>query len=982
MNEEEIRSKLLLPFLVDLGFEASDIKLEQSFSIRLGRSVHRISGRSDILCKLNGKNLFIIEVKRDSNKLSQNDIDQGISYATALIDGIAPFTIITNGITTKIFDSVTRKELSGTKISGQSNFWQNGCTLSTEEELRIRFVALKNFISFSSDNLKVFCESQVWDRMGPIKGNLNSMNSKFVEELHLRRNGLHTVFDDFITSEFSVFGLVGEAGVGKTSSMCYLALNSLKDKFVLFYNAAIFNKSPLHYISNDLNLFFSGKSESDHILKKLDELGRLVNKSVIIFIDGIDESADPNFSYELSEMAHAVGKLEFIKIIVSCKSNIWDRYMKVRDTYTHLHEQLSKFHIPIPQLNNNPGFILCVFNDEELNELIPSYKKAFGFKGEISKSLHEELKNGFFLRIFSEVYFNKEIPEKVNYKELLKRYIHKSLEKTEIGVEIGLRILSKIGKLLLNNEYDEWAFYKNEGLEVESLLEGLGLSMYESLPEDLFDRNLLQRSNNEDSYNIAFYYSKIRDYIICYHTYSLEKLNKDDFHNVLEEFFKNYIGQSAIDFYMTNASTSHRVALSNFKMNKALSYVAGYENYLNRNFNNFKSKFDPKTENDIGIILPIDLINRDGYALFPLKSDSENRLQYFNLHNPFSGGYNDDPLIQKGVQIVYGTHLSLMGPNQDKVIKKNVFEQVKKLIEKGKFVAYNSDILLCEKVLLIVYFYHKRLGYDFKIEDLMLPRFDKLYPIDLKDLINRIYWFRAVEYYKRKFVPSNQLAHLVEEMLKDPKGIPEYNVIGDTPPFKELFKIVSILLERGHTHIHKHYLPSADRAVSETKAIFERDRQQFYNQVRSLQFSEHQAKLYIEEFFKCLEICYKEFIEYCFPNFTEEFLFLKDIPHEYFFYSSNSSANEWRMMGYRKSPTGQLKFNFRKISKNYQDPFEKDGLRFLRGFSLEMILYNRDSITTVDRIKTGKVDDYSVLRNWVYQMLKSDIEDLYDNMGV
>ena len=52
MNEEEIRSKLLLPFLVDLGFEASDIKLEQSFSIRLGRSVHRISGRSDILCKL------------------------------------------------------------------------------------------------------------------------------------------------------------------------------------------------------------------------------------------------------------------------------------------------------------------------------------------------------------------------------------------------------------------------------------------------------------------------------------------------------------------------------------------------------------------------------------------------------------------------------------------------------------------------------------------------------------------------------------------------------------------------------------------------------------------------------------------------------------------------------------------------------------------------------------------------------------------
>jgi hypothetical protein len=96
MKEEEIRGKLLLPFLEDLGFNLSEISLEKSFSIRLGKTKHIINGRSDILCKRNGKNLFIIELKSDSISITQNDIDQGISYARALLDDIAPFTIITN----------------------------------------------------------------------------------------------------------------------------------------------------------------------------------------------------------------------------------------------------------------------------------------------------------------------------------------------------------------------------------------------------------------------------------------------------------------------------------------------------------------------------------------------------------------------------------------------------------------------------------------------------------------------------------------------------------------------------------------------------------------------------------------------------------------------------------------------------------------------------------------------------------------------
>lgn len=173
MNEEDIRGKLLLPFLNDLGFDLSEISLEKTFTIRLGKSQQTIKGRSDILCKRNGKNLFIIELKSDSISITQNDIDQGISYARLLLDDIAPFTIITNGKTTRVFDSISREELKGT-ISDKSTFWKNEYTLSTDDEIRIRYEALKNFISLSPENLKTFCETQVYDRMGHIIGNTDN----------------------------------------------------------------------------------------------------------------------------------------------------------------------------------------------------------------------------------------------------------------------------------------------------------------------------------------------------------------------------------------------------------------------------------------------------------------------------------------------------------------------------------------------------------------------------------------------------------------------------------------------------------------------------------------------------------------------------------------------------------------------------------------------------------------------------------------
>lgn len=974
MTEEDIKAKIILPYIQDLGFDVSELTLEKSFKIRLGKTTHA-TGRLDILCKRYNKNLFVIELKSDTVPLTNDDRDQGISYAR-LLDDIAPFTIVSNGIETKVYNSITKEELKG-QISEKSTFWKNGYSLSTDEEIRIRYEALKNFISLTPENLKIFCEAQVNDRMGQIIGSIDNPFSKFVKDLYIQRQELQIAFNNFLNSAESTFGLVGNAGVGKTNAICSLTLQNLEDSFVFFYNAAII-KSPTECIAQDLNLTFSSRTETDTALKKLNELGRFANKKVLVFIDAIDESTNPNITHELSELALIAKNLDYIKIVISCKSNIFNSILKINDNPTHLYDELKKSHHSIGDLGNNPGFLLTEFTDKELNDILPLYKKAFDFKGVISNSIAQELKNGFFLKIFCEVYSGKPVPNKINDKELIKKYIKQSLYKTTIGFISGLRILSAIGKIIINHEYTSWESFKDEGLDVNQILEKLNFSLDENIPEDLFTRNILIKSNTEESYNISFYYSKIRDYIICFHSYQLDKFSDDEFYNVLCDFYQNHIGKSAIDFYIENAKPSHLNTMVKFKKDKALSYVENYNLYLENNFKKFKNKFDPYTDGNIAILLPRDLINGHGYGLLPLKSESDDKLIFENFGSTLSA--DSDIMWRLGVNTMYGSYEYLLIRNQDSIIKKNVFKELKKIMEKGRISAYNSNILLIEKISVIVYYYHKKLGYEFNVNDFYLPRFETIYPLDLQDLRQRINRFKFIEFYRYQVIDNSKLYELVEKALKENHEVPQHNTTGDTAPFKELGKIVDILLDQGINEIKQHYLPLPDKSIEESKIFYNENRKDNWEKVRTFQYSHKQAELYFIEFFRQFEICYKEFVEDCFPTFKDEFPFYKSIPHEYFFYTKDGEINNWGMFGYRPCRTGKFEMHFEEAEPSWELG-KKDKLNSLRTFSLDRILrindFTRYPVKTVDKINTSNVDEYCVLRNWIYMFLEDDMKEIF-----
>src|SRR5436305_2025552 len=111
-SEEDIRAKVVMIWLADHGFSLTDISVEFSFEIRLGRKIltndwqqskkdssQVFRPRADILVRsCDGRNLLIVEVKSPDESLDNDVREQGICYARLLRKGgIAPFVILTNG---------------------------------------------------------------------------------------------------------------------------------------------------------------------------------------------------------------------------------------------------------------------------------------------------------------------------------------------------------------------------------------------------------------------------------------------------------------------------------------------------------------------------------------------------------------------------------------------------------------------------------------------------------------------------------------------------------------------------------------------------------------------------------------------------------------------------------------------------------------------------------------------------------------------
>ena len=307
-SEDDVRTKVVVPWLLARGFSLATLSIEFSFRIRLGRSVSRVGGgatsrddtyatyspRADILVRNEqGENLLIVEVKAPGQALDDQARDQGISYARCLAEGnIAPFVVVTNGHSARVFDSISRSEVGEDVQLRDACATRSLCVMP--DELALRSEALEALISFSPANLMAFCEAQTRFRMKPLFGEKLDSDKKYIPSLFVQRAEVASHLSKALDEKgHRVTLLIGHPQVGKTNVVCHTVIERIaRGQPCLFYPAISLQRPLLVEIGDDFEWEFFGASDTgSQLVRKLNKVLHRTQKKLTIFIDGLNETS-------------------------------------------------------------------------------------------------------------------------------------------------------------------------------------------------------------------------------------------------------------------------------------------------------------------------------------------------------------------------------------------------------------------------------------------------------------------------------------------------------------------------------------------------------------------------------------------------------------------------------------------------------------------------------------------------------------------
>jgi len=340
-NEEELKVRFLVPLLERLGIHRDDLHLEESFRFKAGRStlvevvasaLQEKRPRLDMLVTRGGRNLFVIEAKAPSSKLTDEDGLQAISYAR-LVHPIAPYALVTNGRDTCLYDTNTRSTISPPDVRLDGGF---EIKLPSSDD----FDALDCFLRLTPENLMRFCRAQTDDNMRALRGSPADLTKKYIPELHLPRSTVGNALRDFLHSSESTLALVADSGIGKTCCMCYRASELLDaGRPVLFLRGSELEQRLLGRLAEEFAWTFSETMTPPALIKRLSQVAG--EKGLVIFLDAIDEWPEENAYPQLGSLArHLLGTQ--VKLVVSCKASGWSSFVEDRGTATDFSTYVAK----------------------------------------------------------------------------------------------------------------------------------------------------------------------------------------------------------------------------------------------------------------------------------------------------------------------------------------------------------------------------------------------------------------------------------------------------------------------------------------------------------------------------------------------------------------------------------------------------------------------------------------------------------------
>lgn len=681
--EEDIKVKVIVAWLHSLGFSEDELSFEQRLIAQTENN--RIQNRFlDILVKRDGRHLFVIEVKNDEKKLTDRDRDQAVQYARMLKPN-PPIAIVTNGISSKMFNVLDSREIMAEEDA-------HGYALGLEDIANIYDNVFKHFISFTSENVKTFCEAQTRKEMKTLVGSREDRNKKYIPELYVPSKKSINAVNDFLKSEKSVFAFIGESGSGKTCVMCDLARQLSDERHVLFYRAVHLTDSIEEKITADFNWQFSTQRDIAPLFKRLSELSQ--EQELVIFVDAVDEWSLPTKVEHLGNFAARI-RNKNIKLIISCKSGQWSRFVGISGVQTALSQEV------YPTQGGRIGYHIGPFENEELYGpagLIQKYRDFYEFHGAFESEVLEECKKSpFMLRVFFEVaYRNKDKCPNLTFsiRDFYDEYYFKAVqERMPDHKDEALYVLKEIARL----QYD----MNCDAIDLEVLRkEGLGMTA-ESILSALYDANILERIQNGLSVTVRFYFQKLRDYIIAFGVRRWDAVSIDQFKKDCESITFNDVQRDAIAFFYPFAEFERKKILDGPVRANAEAYLTLYQNVLDEQFPNLRHRFAPQTTGRIGFVGTFNIRSRrvGAYGFRAIKDTDENVIFVLDDEGFWSDKPNEIYLLGASRVHYRSACNGFIGFDlRREVLKGEVEDQLKEIISSGLLNETENYHLNIEKV--------------------------------------------------------------------------------------------------------------------------------------------------------------------------------------------------------------------------------------------------------------------------------------------
>jgi hypothetical protein len=728
MNEEEIKTKFVLPALAAKGILPSELVLEQTFSIRVGRQEveigseakgARVAGaRLDILVKRAGQNLLVVETKSEDSKFTDRDRDQAVSYAR-LVHPIAPYAVVTNGREWRIFNSISKDEVDLENIN------LNGFNLSLPEESMDE--ALGFFLSCSRENLSGFCGGQVREQMRPLLGSRSDLSRKFIPELHVERQDFRRQVANFYRGNKAGFAVLGESGLGKTCSLCHLTLSLLgQGRPAMFFTGIALEGGILDSIASEFSWVFVDQCSPIQVYKRLERLR--LGKPLTVVVDAIDEWSYPTKVQNLLSILRRADP-RVLRFVFSCKTEAWPAFQRQLGSSTGIDAYL--YSAPKSGEGTDELCRLTSFEEGEFHEALTKYREVFGVHGGFEDQvLKEAQRNPFLLRILFHVSSTTGLQHiTFSATKVFEEYHRLLLEKMP-NPEISARTLHEVAKQLFRRNTD-W-------IDEAELRGSLGLPLNERLDPALFEHNVLVRRGLGTATQVGFNFTQFRDFVISFCAMRWPELDEAEFRKTAQSIGSPGVQLEAVVFYYRHAPEGHRRVLDKPAYDAARCYLDFYGTVLNAHFRRLMPRFRGCARGHTGFYGELN-IAESRLAFYGFRDLGLNDPEIY--FHPTDSGRN--PMVSHlfGVDRVHWVGDLLRGGESLKhtMLRGEVAQRLEEIVENGELIEDNASDLTRELLLAAIDYGERGYRESFLVRRVLgrfwnAERREPTYPIKLHEV--------------------------------------------------------------------------------------------------------------------------------------------------------------------------------------------------------------------------------------------------------